>query len=268
MQCTSEPPVRRTACFERVNNATGTFRRVALALPHGYESLRTHLRYLRIRHAGRGRQGQGAEGGGPAGHRLRRRRAGLPDPRLHRRGRPAGLRRAAIPQVHPGGRPARAQGGDRGQDGQGLRLPGGGQPGAGHQRRQAGGLPDVRHPARPGRRGHRAGALLDHLPRGHRAGRRRHAARADRRAVRLPGLGRRPRGGPHQPQQGAAVRVPVQPDRGRLPAGHGQADRRVGRGARPVGGHRRDLRAPGVRRRHVLLDSGPGPGDSPTPAWC
>ena len=33
---------------------------------------------------------------------------------------------------------------------------------------------------------------------------------------------RRSRGGPHQPQQGAAVRVPVQPDRGGLPAGAGR----------------------------------------------
>src|ERR1035438_9521712 len=47
---------------------------------HVNQSFRTRLRYLRIRHAGRGRQGQGAQGGGQAGHRLRRRRAGLPDP--------------------------------------------------------------------------------------------------------------------------------------------------------------------------------------------
>ena len=48
--------------------------------------------------------------------------------------------------------------GDRGQDRPGLRLPGGRRPGAGHQRRQAGGLPGVRHAARPGRRGARARA--------------------------------------------------------------------------------------------------------------
>ena len=52
-----------------------------------------------------------------------------------------------------------------------LRRDGG--PGAGHQRRQAGGRGGVRHHHRPGRRGARPGALLDHLPRGHRPGRRR-----------------------------------------------------------------------------------------------
>ena len=41
-------------------------------------------------------------------------------------------------------------------------------PGARHQRRQAGRLQHLRRPARPGRRGHRAGAVLDDLPRGHR----------------------------------------------------------------------------------------------------
>ena len=267
MQCTSEPPFRRTARVPVVNDAQGTERRWENGA-HANQSLRTRVRHLRIRHAGRGRQGQGAEGGGQAGHRLRRRRARLPHPRLHRRGRAAGLRRAALPQVHPGGGAARAAAGDRGQDGAGFRLPGRGRPGAGHQRRQAGRLPDVRHPARPGRRGHRAGPLLDHLSRGHRAGRRGDGAGPHRRAQWLPGLGRGPRGGQDRPQQGAPVRVAVQPDRGGLLPRAGQADRRVGRGARPVGGHRRDLRAPGLRRRDVLLDPGPGAGDGRTPAWC
>src|SRR5207247_489634 len=35
----------------------------------------------------------------------------------------------------------------------------------------------------------------------------------------------------------------------------------LARGAWPVGGHRRDLRAPGLRRRDVLLDPGAGAGD-------
>ena len=42
-----------------------------------------------------------------------------------------------------------------------------------HQRRQAGGGAELRHPARPRRRGARPGPVLDDLPRGHRPGRRR-----------------------------------------------------------------------------------------------
>ena len=53
-------------------------------------------------------------------------------------------------------------------------------PGAGHQRRQAGGLRGVRHDARPGRRGAPAGAVLDDLPGGDPA-RRRRAGRGARR---------------------------------------------------------------------------------------
>ena len=48
-------------------------------------------------------------------------------------------------------------------------------------------------------------------------------------AQRVPGDGGPARGGPDAPDQGAAVRVAVQPDRGRLPAGGD-------RGHRPVGG--------------------------------
>ena len=70
----------------------------------------------RIRHAGRRREGQGAQGRGQAGDRLRRGRARLPDARLHRRGRGRRLPRPAEPPVHPGRRAARAQGGDRRED--------------------------------------------------------------------------------------------------------------------------------------------------------
>ena len=70
----------------------------------------------RVRDAGRRRQGQGAQGRGPSGHRLRRRRARLPDARVHRRGRGRGVPGGHEPPLHPGRRPARAQEGDRGQD--------------------------------------------------------------------------------------------------------------------------------------------------------
>ena len=117
----------------------------------------------------------------PPGDRLRRRRARLPDPRLHRRGRRRGLPRPAQPPLHPRRRAARAAGGDRREDRARLRATRSRPPaGAGHQRRQAGRLRGVRHAARPGRRGAAAGAVLDHLPRVDPA-RRRRAGRGGRR---------------------------------------------------------------------------------------
>ena len=116
--------------------------------------LRPHRRDRRVRDAGGRRQGQGAEGRRPAGDRLRRRRARLPDPRLHRRGGGRGLPRPAEPPLHPGRRAARAQGRrspTKTLRDSGLRRRAG--PGAGHQRRQAGDLRGVRDDPRPGRRG-------------------------------------------------------------------------------------------------------------------
>ena len=91
--------------------------------------------------------------------------------------------------------------------------------------------------------------LLDDLPRGDRPGRRRHRRAADRRVERLPGLRRAAGGGGHRPHQGAAVRVALQPHRRGVPARAGGRDRPLGRWAGAVGGHRRDLRAPRLRRR-------------------
>ena len=51
--------------------------------------------------------------------------------------------------------------------------------------------------------------------------------------------------------QGAAVRQPRQPIRRGVPAGAGRGDRPMGRRARHVGRHRRDLRAPHVRAARV-----------------
>ena len=62
--------------------------------------VRARRRHRRVRHAGRRRQGQGAQGGRRARHRLRRRRARLPDARPHRRGRGRGLPRPEEPPVH------------------------------------------------------------------------------------------------------------------------------------------------------------------------
>ena len=44
-----------------------------------HENIGPRVRHLRIRDPGRRRESQGAEGGRPAGHRVRRRRARLPD---------------------------------------------------------------------------------------------------------------------------------------------------------------------------------------------
>ena len=214
------------------------------------QSLSPHLRDLRIRHAGRGRQGQGAQGGGQAGHRLRGGRARLPHPRLHRRGRPAGLRRAAVPQVHAGGRPARAAGGDRGQDGAGtpatrssasqvLVTNGGKQavyeafatlldPGD-----------EVLVPAPYWTTYPEAIALAGGVTR----------PGADRRAIRLPGRVEDLEAARTSRTKVLLFVSPSNPTGAVYPPEQVAADRPVGRRARPVGGHRRDLRAPGVRRR-------------------
>ena len=70
-----------------------------------------HRRHQRVGHAGRRRQGEGAQGGRPAGDRLRRRRARLPDPRLHRRGGGRGLprTRAGTGTPRPAGCPSCAR---------------------------------------------------------------------------------------------------------------------------------------------------------------
>ncbi len=67
------------------------------------------------------------------------------------------------------------------------------------------------------------------------------------------------RGGAHRAHQGAALRLAVQPDRRRLHRRRDPGDRPVGRGQRPVGAHRRDLRAPGLRRSRHGLDAGAVP---------
>ncbi len=126
--------------------------------------------------------------------------------------------------------------------------------GVDHQRRQARGLQHLRRPARPRRRGAAAGAVLDDLPRADPPGRRGAGRAADRRVDGFPGHARPARGRGHAADQGAAVRLALQPDGGRLPPRPGRGHRPVGRGARAVGRHRRDLRAPDLRRARVQLD--------------
>ena len=210
----------------------------------------------RVRDAQGRCQGQGPQGRGPPGDRLRRRRARLPDPRLRRRGGRRRLPRPEEPPLHPRRRPARAQAGDRGQDAARQRLRRVAGPDRGHQRRQAGHLRGLRHHARPGRRGDRAGAVLDDVPRGDPARRRRRRPRARRRDPGLQGHRRPARGRPHRAHQGAALRLAVQPDRRGLHRRRDPGDRSLGRGPRAVGAHRRDLRAPRLRRRRDRLAAG------------
>ena len=204
-----------------------------------------HRGHRRVGDAGRRRQGEGAQGGRPAGDRLRRRRAGLPDPGLHRRGRRRGVPRPAQPPLHPGRRAARAQAGDRRQDRARLRLRRRAGPGAGHQRRQAGGLRGLRDAPRPGRRGARCRRRTGR-PTRRRSGwpaacRSRCSPTRPRTTWSPSSSSRRPR---TDRDQGAAVLLAVEPDRRGLPAERGRGDRPLGARARALGGHRRDLRAP------------------------
>ena len=86
-------------------------------------------------------------------------------------------------------------------------------PGAGHQRRQAGDLRGVRGDARPGRRGDRPGAVLDDVPRGDPARRRRAGRGAGRRDPGLQGHRRAARGGAHRraPRCCCSSRRPTRP---------------------------------------------------------
>ena len=140
-------------------------------------------------------------------------------------------------------------------------------PGAGHQRRQAGDLRGVRRDARPGRRGDRAGAVLDDVPGVDPARRRRAGRGARRRDPGLQGHRRAARGGAHRADQGAAVRLAVQPDRRGLHRRRDPGDRPVGRGPRAVGADRRDLRAPRLRRRRDRLAAGAVPRPRRHTAW-
>ncbi len=70
----------------------------------------------------------------------------------------------------------------------------------------------------------------------------------------------------HRAHEGAPLRLAEQPDRSRLRRRRGRGDRQVGGRARTVGRHRRDLRAPHLRRTPVQLDAGTRVRSSPTRA--
>ena len=203
-------------------------------------------------------EGQGAAGGRGARHRLRRGRAGLPDAGAHRRGRRLACRDTANHRYTPTGGTPGAPRGHRGQDPARLGLRGGGQPGAGHQRRQAGRRQRFRRAVRPGRRSPGARPVLDDLPRGHRAwpaGR-----RSSSPPTRPPGSAPRSRTSSAawtprtkallfvSPSNPTGAVYPRRRDRGHRPAGRVEGD---------LGADRRDLRAPRLRRGRAPLHARP-----------
>ena len=229
--------------------------------------LATHRRHRRVRHAQGRREGQGAQGRGPAGRSASAPASPTSRPRRtssRPRSRPAATR-ANHRYTPAGGLPELKQAiAEKTRRDSGLR--GRARPGPGHQRRQAGHLRGVRDDARPGRRGDRAGAVLDDLPRGHPARRRRAGRRSSPtrpRTTRSPSSSSRPRA-PTAPRCCCSSPPPTRPARSTPRRDPG--DRPLGRGARPVGAHRRDLRAPGLRRRRDRLDARARAPTSPTAA--
>ena len=117
------------------------------------------------------------------------------------------------PPLHPDGRPAGAEGGDRRQDGPRLGLRDHPEAGARHQRRQACRLQRLCDPARPRRRGAPPGPVLDHLSRGDPPRRRCDRRGADGLRERIQGDARTARTGGHGADQAARVRLAVEPHR-------------------------------------------------------
>ena len=223
--------------------------------------LRADRRHRRVRHAQGRCEGQGAEGGGPPGHRLRRRRARLPDARTtssRRPSRPAATRRttatpppAGCPSSRRRSRRRRcATAGYAVEPAQVLVTNGGKQ--AIYEAFAAMLDPgdEVIVPAPYWTTYPEAIQLAGGV-----AGR-----GARRRDPGLQGHRRAARGRPHRQDQGAAVRLAVEPDRRRLHRRRDPRDRPVGRGPRAVGADRRDLRAPGLRRRRDRLAARAVPG--------
>ena len=223
-QCTSGHARGRTAGAPERRPLTGWTRRSAgtRRWSHGpRHASPPDRRHRRVRHPRRRRQGQGAEGRRARRDRLRRGRARLPDARARSSsGRDRGLPatpRCTTTRPTPGLPALRQAIADKTRRDSGVR--GHGRPGAGHQRRQAGGLRGVRHAARPGRRGAAAGAVLDDLPGVDPAGRRRAGRR--RRPTAASGYlatVEQLEAARTAADQGAAVLLAVEPDRRGLPA--------------------------------------------------
>ena len=156
------------------------------------------VRHRRVRDAQGRREGEGPAGRRPAGHLLRRGRARLRDAAVHRGCRGRGAARPGELPLHAGRRPAGAARGDRREDAARLGPRGRRIPDRRHQRRQAGRLSGVPGGREPGRRGAAARAVLDDVPRGDRARRRRARRGVRRRRPGLQGHRRAARGRAHR----------------------------------------------------------------------
>ena len=218
--------------------------------------LRTDRRHRRVRHAGRRRQGQGPQGGRRTGHRLRRRRARLPDPGPHRRGRRRGLPRPGDAPLHarPPASPSSAR-----------RSPPrpSGTPASTSRARQVlvtnGGKHAVYNAFQtlldPGDEVLLPAPYWTTYPEAIALTGARHRRGPHRRDHRLPGH-RRPARGRHAPtarRRSSSCR-PSNPTGAVYPPERGRGHRPVGARARHLGDHRRDLRAPHLRRAPVHLD--------------
>ena len=226
-----------------------------------------HRRHRRVRDPQGRRQGQGPAR--PPGDRSSATRPASPTSRPPSTSWMPPSRRCADPRelpLHPGRRPARAARGDRREDA--ARLGPRGRRAAQvarDQRRQAGRLPGVRHAARPGRRGAPARAVLDDLPRGDPARRRRPRRglrRAPTRTTRSPSSSSRP---PAPTRTKVLVFVsPSNPTGAVYSPDEIKAIGEWAARARHLGDHRRDLPEPRLRRRRVSSIVEAGARSSPT----
>lgn len=226
-------PQRACSCHDRT-------REYAIDGPsaHPPPRLGPARRDRRVRHPRCGRQGQGAARGRPAGDRFRGGRTGLPHATARGGGRGGSVPRPCQPPLLPRRRPSRPARGDCPGHAAGQRLRDRPDLGAGDERRQAGGLPGLRRRGRSRRRGAAARPLLDHLSRGHPAGRRRARGGVRRHRGQLSGERGPARGGPDPADPRAAAELPLQPHGGGLLTGADRGDRCLGTAARHLGDHR------------------------------
>ena len=237
--------------------------------PHLQPASPTDRRHRRVGHPGRRRQGQGAEGGGRGRHRLRRRRARLPDARRtssRPRSPPAATRRTTATRPAAGLPELREAIAVKTKRDSRLRLSR--PPGAGHQRRQARGA-TTRSPrcCDPGDEVHLPGAVLDDLPRGDHARRRRAGRDQHRRGQPASGSpsssSRRP--APPAPRCCCSCRRPTRPARSTRPTrSRPSAGGRVEHGIWVVTDEIYEHLMYGDQRVHV--DAGRSSPSWPTPA--
>ena len=168
-------------------------------------------------------------------HRLRCRRARLPDAGARRGGRDRGVPRPPLPPLLADAGPARAPRGDRVQDQARLRRRLRRVAGGRHQRRQARGLQHVPGAVQRGRRGARARAVLDVVSRGHHARGGVPVVLPTIGGRRFPGHDRAARSRVHAAHEGTAVRLAEQPHRRGVSARRGRGDRSLGARARASG---------------------------------